>query len=158
MSLAVVDTTVLSNFARLRCAELVQRAFPQLEATEGVRAEILEGQRLGYLAESDWSWLPIRALTASQRLDAELLGQRFGRGEAECLVIAVEARALLLTDDRAARQEAARLGLSVSGTLGVLARLHKSCGISLDEAESLLSQMIAAGYRSPVGSLGVLLL
>lgn len=49
------------------------------------------------------------------------------------------------------------MGISVSGTLGVLARLHRSCGMTLDEAESLLSQMIAAGYRSPVSSLGELL-
>ncbi len=156
MTVAVVDTTVLSNLARLRRTEMVRLAFPQIQAPEAVRGELLEGQRLGHLPKLDWSWLPIRSLTAVQLLEADRLGRHLDRGEAECLVLAGEAQALLLTDDRAARREAAKLDIYVSGTLGVLTRLYTSCGIPLEEAESCLRQMVAEGYRSPVKSLAEL--
>ena len=58
-----------------------------------------------------------------------------------------------LTDDRDARELARRLRIPLSGTLGVLARLIDIGCLRLEEADALLAQMIAAGYRSPVPSL-----
>ena len=59
----------------------------------------------------------------------------------------------VLTDDRDARELVRRLRIPLSGTLGVLTRLVDIAHLSLDEANALLLQMIAAGYRSPVTSL-----
>jgi len=47
-------------------------------------------------------------------------------GEAEAIVLALEANAnLVLLDDREARLQAKRLGLRVTGTLGILLRAKK---------------------------------
>ena len=71
-------------------------------------------------------------------------------GEAACLAMAVARGGRVLTDDRDARELARRLRIPLSGTLGILTRLVDISHLSLDRADALLSQMIAAGYRSPV--------
>ena len=59
----------------------------------------------------------------------------------------------ILTDDRDAREIARRLRIPLSGTLGVLVRLIDIGVLRLDDADACLSQMLAAGYRSPITSL-----
>ena len=59
----------------------------------------------------------------------------------------------VLTDDRDARELARNLQIPLSGTLGVLVRLIDIKHVPHDEANSLLYQMISAGYHSPVTSL-----
>jgi predicted nucleic acid-binding protein len=51
------------------------------------------------------------------------------------------------SDDADARAAARRLGVSVTGTLGILA---------LAQANALLADMVAAGYRSPMERLDTL--
>jgi predicted nucleic acid-binding protein len=64
----------------------------------------------------------------------------------------------LLTDDRAARMVARRLGVTCSGTLALLIRAVRQGILTLDEGNDLLAEMIArARYRSPVSNLRDLL-
>jgi predicted nucleic acid-binding protein len=58
-----------------------------------------------------------------------------------------------LTDDLAARRIARTLGLDFTGTLGALDQLIQTEILSLGQAEELLAEMIAHGYRSPIRSL-----
>jgi predicted nucleic acid-binding protein len=74
-------------------------------------------------------------------------------GEAACLAMALARECRVLTDDRDARELARHLQIPLSGTLGVLMRLVDIGYLSLDEADALLSQMVAAGYRSSVTAL-----
>jgi predicted nucleic acid-binding protein len=60
---------------------------------------------------------------------------------------------VVLTDDRDARTVAGSLGVQVSGTLGVLSHLVEMGALAVNEADGLLTEMIRAGYRSPVASL-----
>jgi len=78
-------------------------------------------------------------------------------GEAACLTIAKQRDWLLLTDDQAARKLATKLGLELSGTLGILVQAVKTGLLALDEANTLLDQMIANGYRSPFATIDALL-
>jgi len=73
--------------------------------------------------------------------------------EAACLAISLTRDCRILTDDRDAREFARRLEIPLSGTLGVLLRLIDIGSLNLEEADAFLSQMMAAGYRSPVASL-----
>jgi predicted nucleic acid-binding protein len=54
------------------------------------------------------------------------LGPRIGPGEAACLALAKSRGLFLLTDDGDARALAVFLGIELSGTLGVLAKLVRS--------------------------------
>jgi predicted nucleic acid-binding protein len=79
------------------------------------------------------------------------------RGEAMSLAIAHQRGWRVLTDDRAARKNAERLGVSASGTLGLLRYVLQKGHLTLEEGNMLLDGMIRqARYRSPVSDLGVL--
>ena len=80
-----------------------------------------------------------------------LMGE--GDGEASCIAVVLERGGVLFTDDLDARRYAIRCGLSVSGTLGVLALLVRDGHLSVQEADLYLERMRAAGYRSPVKSI-----
>ncbi len=74
------------------------------------------------------------------------------------LAIAAHRGWQFLTDDRAARNHAARVGVSVAGTLGILVRTVRQGLLTIDEANQVLEQMIVrARYRSPVSDLSILL-
>lgn len=63
-----------------------------------------------------------------------------------------------LTDDRAARDYATKIGVPVAGTLRLLVRLVQTDLVLVDEANSLLQDMIVlARYHSPVTDLTMLL-
>jgi len=85
------------------------------------------------------------------------LPARLHRGEIPSLAIARHRGWLLLTDDRAARMEATRLGVLVSGSLGCLVLAVERHLCSLSQANIWLQEMIRQGYRSPVTDLTPLL-
>ena len=66
-------------------------------------------------------WILVR----TPELTEEILGpaaNQLGRGELEAILLAKQLQALLLTDDSEGRALAQRLGIQVSGTVGVLIR------------------------------------
>jgi predicted nucleic acid-binding protein len=153
VTLILADTTVLSNFAQVGRQDLLQQAFPGLSAPRTVREELSAGERLGRVPRGDWSWLKLVELSEAESLRAADLERHLQAGEAACLAL-VEARGgLVVTDDSAARRLGSVLNLRISGTLGALVRLVRQEILSLPQADVLLAEMMARGYRSPVRSL-----
>lgn len=152
-ALVVADTTVWSNFAHAGQPRLVPAAYPGVVSPQQVLDEIAEGQRLGHLGDFDWRFVKRVRLTRNEARTAERLEQTLGPGEAACLAVAGARGIVVLTDDRNARTVAGSFGVQVSGTLGVLLHLVEMGAFPLAEADALLTEMIRAGYRSPVASL-----
>jgi predicted nucleic acid-binding protein len=152
-ALVVADTTIWSNFAHAGQPRLVPAAYPGVASPQQVLDEIAEGQRLGHLGDFDWRFVKRVRLTRDEAKGAERLETTLGPGEAACLAVAAARGVVVLTDDRDARTVAGSLGVRVSGTLGVLARLVAVEEISTNKADGFLARMIRAGYRSPVKSL-----
>jgi predicted nucleic acid-binding protein len=154
MPIALLDTTLLSNFAQVRRPDLLRAASgPDPATTPAVLGELRAGESLGLVPACDWSWLQVLEPTDDERRTAIEFARQLDPGEAECLAVALERNCPFLSDDFAARRTAELRGLAVSGTLGVLARLIEAGLLSLAEANVLLAQMIDHGYRSPVRSL-----
>jgi predicted nucleic acid-binding protein len=153
----VADTTVWSNFALVDRPDLVAVAFPTVVSPPAVLDEIDAGRRQGLFENLPTTSVSGVELSQDERRRCVRLLRRLVPGEAECLVLAGSRRALLLTDDRAARRLARSMEIGVSGTLGVLARLVDLDHLTLDEADGLLARMLRAGYRSPVSTLRELL-
>ncbi|MCW7070572.1 MAG: DUF3368 domain-containing protein [Methanophagales archaeon] len=76
-----------------------------------------------------------------------------GKGESSCLSIAISRDLKVLTDDRDARRLAQRRGVPVSGTIGVLVEAVREGLLSIEEANTMLSDMIEKGYFSPFETL-----
>lgn len=127
----VADTTVLSNFAGAAQLDLLRQLFGDLYLPAEVLAEIRAGLEEGYRfyegvealvhPMAGGGWLRLTGLRDEPELRAfgDLPPALHG-GEAACIAIARCRGWTLLTDDRAARAEASRLGLRVSGTIGCL--------------------------------------
>ena len=150
----VLDNTVMSNFALIGRIDWLRELWPDMLVTsEEAWAELQAGVRLGRIPNVDWSWLTILSLTGVECEARDELMPPLDRGEAACLALARSRGYAFLTDDRVARREARRLGVPISGTLGVLKSLVDEGYVSLEEANEALEQMIALGYHSPVRSL-----
>lgn len=104
-----------------------------------------------------WSDLTIVELTPQEMTGAAAFALRLGAGERSCLAVAQARQGLLASDDADTRHAAQRLGIPVSGTLGILALAVRRQLLSLDQANALLADMIAAGFRSPLEKLDVLI-
>ena len=164
----LVDCTVISNFAAAGCLPLLRDVAGPLHLASEVYDEILGGRLSGYdfydgieqhispLSQSGWLYLV--AMTEDElRLSAEL-PSTLHRGEGACLCMARQRGWGLLTDDRAARKQAVRWGISVSGTLGVLLLGVQVKRITVEEGNAILGSMVdRANYRSPVADLRALI-
>jgi predicted nucleic acid-binding protein len=147
----LLDNTVLSNFSTVRRPDLVRAAFAeQAVTTEQAFQEMLEGIELGKIPACDWDWLVRVAVAPAEQAQFDTFREYLGEGEASCLAVAHGRRYRLATDDKDARRLARQLGVSLTGTIGILAILVKQGQVDLAEGDRLLNEMVAAGYRSPL--------
>lgn len=163
----ISNTTVLSNFAALGRLDLIRQLFGALYIPTEVYEEIQDGLTEGYqfyagieqqtypLAEDGWLHLTSMADDELRLFGAMPAGLH--RGEAACLAIARQRGWLLLSDDRAARAEAARQGVRVSGSIGCLVRAVERGLVALEQGNAWLESLIALGYHSPIADLAALI-
>ncbi len=160
----VVDTTVLSNLARVNRIDLLEKLHVQIVLPSQVHEEILKGIAAGYsfleeadkVVEADWVKLAVLEDESELTLFRNLL-DIVGYGEAAGIAIAKARSLVFFSDDRKARQVAYDKGVKVSGTLGMLGLLVDEGKFSIREADEVLSRMIEGGYRSPLQSIKELL-
>ena len=133
--IVVPDTSCLIALEALDQLELLHDFYPAVIVPPAVALEY--GRALP-------DWLRTQA-PADQRLLA-VLGGSLGPGESEAIVLAGELpKALLVLDDLRARRMAARMGLRLTGTLGVLLRAKRVGRLpSLGEALRVVG---SAGFR-----------
>ena len=150
----LLDNTVLSNFALIARVDLLIEAMgDQISTPPQVIDEFNEGVARGRLPQIGLDWLEVVSLEADEEALYQELTGRLNAGEAACLAVAAHRGGRVLTDDRDARILAAQIKIPISGTLGSLLRLIRMQALTLSEANELLSQMIAHGYRSLVEKL-----
>lgn len=163
----ISNTTVLSNFAAIDALDKLHDLYGEVYLSTEVYKEIERGLEEGYTFYSgiprilhplsDDGWLRLTSLGDPKEI--ELFSGMPGRlhaGEATCLAIAQHRGWLLLTDDKAARQQAKDRKVAVSGTLGCLI-LGVERGLwSLEHANGWLERIVEAGFHSPVKNLSAL--
>ena len=163
----ITNTTLISNFCSVGKLELVRAVWGEVYLPEHVYTEIQEGKLQGYrfydnielsvFPFSPDGWLKLTSLSSQNEF--ELFGSLLGNlhhGEAACLAICKYRNWVFLSDDKITRQAARRLQIDCSGTLGILLSLVRQKVVSLEQADSILSQMCERGYYSPVDSLSEL--
>lgn len=158
----LLDTTILSNFALVGVLPLLQQGLqrrglrPLIPPQVG--AEFQRGVEKGlFAADADVDWTEVVKPSSQETAISRKLQGILGQGEASCLAIALERELPMATDDLKARDVARRLGVTVTGTLGILGWAVKAGLISLDEGDNILKAMRKQGYFSPVESLRELL-
>ncbi len=120
---AVFDASPLVFFDVLGYADLL----PELHRVFVPPAVVEE---LVALPGEPGSGVPEKVWVEQRAPHAETLGRvegdlTEGRGEKEAVALALDLSALVVLDDKRARNYARRVGLRLTGTLGVLLRLHR---------------------------------
>ncbi|MCX7975226.1 MAG: DUF3368 domain-containing protein [Candidatus Aminicenantes bacterium] len=157
----IFDTCVLSNFALSGSFDLIKRLYERRAYVSNyVAAEIMRGLQRGYgdliviQQAIDEGWL--KELNLESKEEKSLffrLSISLGLGEASSISLAKSRGLVFASDDVVARREAALLGISLTGTLGILSKAKKKKLISLKKADQVLQRMINHGFHSPVRSL-----
>jgi len=161
----IFDTTVLSNFASTGYIDLLGRRYAGVAfTTVEVADELRRGVKAGYAylkpvltqiktIESE-AWLRIMVPnSAHEHHLRSQFDQVLDPGEASCLALAISREMTLVTDDLAARRQAEKNSVPLSGTLGILIALVRHNALSLKRANALLTTMIMRNYRSPLDRL-----
>lgn len=137
--IVVSNTSPLIHLEKIGRLELLRELFGEIRIPRAVEAELLQRRPPRELP----GWVR-PSVAAVPDVVARLAARVRGRGEAETLALAVRERAdLVLTDDRMALREAKRLGLEVTGTLGVLVRAKRQ-GL-LEEIRGEVERLRQAG-------------
>lgn len=141
----VVNTTPLIALSLIDRLHFLQALYETVLIPPAVQEEVLRGGSRGTgVAElKQAAWIRIVELREPER--ADMLSD-LDRGEAEVLALALEVRAdLTIIDERLARRHARRLGVPLSGTLGVLLRAKRR-GL-LDQIRPSVEQIRRGGIR-----------
>lgn len=149
----IVDTTTLSNFLLISRLDILAGVVGKICTTKQVMGEIKMCSLRDVLPAADLGQIKIIGLTNSEKSVSSRLNEMFGKGEASCLAICMSRGFKILTDDLDARKFAQRMGMPVSGTIGVIVSAVGKEIISKHEADDLLSEMIDKGFYSPIKSL-----
>ena len=150
----LLDNTVLCNLSLVGRSDLVFRLWPTRACTTlSVQEEYVAGTASGLLSADAWIELPVVTLTPEEIAFAARLSPRLGAGERTCLAVATHRTGLLVSDDLDARRAAREHDVPTTGTLGILIRCVQLGHLARGQANALLAEMIALGYRSPVDRL-----
>jgi len=141
----VVNATPLIALALIGKLGLLQQLYGQVTMPSAVEAEVFAGgpKGIGSTEIREATWLHAVSLQDPQR--ADLLAD-LDRGEAEVIALAQELDAdLVILDERLARRHARRVGLTLTGTLGVLLKA-KQVG-QVGAVAPLIEQLRLGGIR-----------
>ena len=160
----VFDCCAVSNFALAGALGIMESLYrDRAYITDFVAAEILRGIQSGHARLEAIpkavraGWLKETGLrSGKERGLFEALSVSLGLGEASSIAVAKRRGFRFASDDRVARAAAARLGVPLTGTVGILAKAARGGICDLRTADAYLGKMIEAGFFSPVRSLSKL--
>lgn len=141
----VANTTPIIGLTLIGQLELLRKLYGRVHIPPAVKNEVLAGGTSGVGIDEfqKADWLQLTPLKDPSR--ADLLSD-LDRGEAEAIALAQELHAdLIIIDERMARKHARRLGLKLTGTLGVLLEAKNRGYISA--IKPLVQQLVQGGIR-----------
>jgi uncharacterized protein len=147
--IGVSDTSPLSNLALVDSLFLLKEIYQSVVIPQAVAAELLKGggEDPRILTVLSLDWIQIQQST-NQELIADLRNNYLlDRGESEAIALALELNAnQILIDERLGRREATRLGLSITGVLGVLL-IAKDRGLIPNVQPIMDALIVQANFR-----------
>jgi predicted nucleic acid-binding protein len=157
----VFDCCAISNFALSGSLSMINGIHRGASCiTDFVSVEILKGIRAGHggltaIPEAvEAGWLTeVSLISRKEKTLFEALSISLGNGEASSLAVAACRGFLFASDDQAARREAGRLGVRLTGTVGILGKAVRLRICDIKAADRYLAKMIGHGFYAPVRSI-----
>lgn len=140
MRKVIVNTTPIIALADIGYLDLLQKLYTEIIIPEAVHTEILSEPARSQVSVAKW----IKVKKLANANVKSLFSARLHAGEVEVIVLAQESSAdLLIIDDNAAKKTAKYLGLTVTGTMGVILRAKREGHI--DAVKPLIDSLIKDG-------------
>lgn len=122
----ISNTTPLLYLHQLGCLDFLRQLFQQVFVPQAVVGELRQGELKGFDVPSlnALAWVRVEAVSS---LDLPRVTGGLDSGERETIALGLaKADPLLVLDDAAARAYAQTLGISLTGTLGVLVKAKQA--------------------------------
>ncbi|MBE9128368.1 MULTISPECIES: DUF3368 domain-containing protein [unclassified Coleofasciculus] len=121
--IVISDTSAITNLAAIQHLQLLPQLYDRVIIPEAVYRELtdIDPSVPGTFEVQLASWLDVRQVVNREVVGHLLNEVKLDPGESEAIALALELGAdLLLIDERRGRTEADRLGLRITGLLGIL--------------------------------------
>lgn len=121
--IVISDTSIITNLAAIQHLFLLPKLYQNVIIPEAVYRELadISPPVPGTLEVQNASWLEVRQVLNRSVIERLQTEARLDPGESQAIALALEINSdLLLIDERRGRAEANRLGLKITGLLGVL--------------------------------------
>ena len=134
-TIIIADASCLIALSNIGELELLQEIYQEIVITPEVRDEF--GEDLP-------DWILVEAVSDKEKM--EILEMQLDKGESSAIVLALEKKdSLLIIDEKRGRAIAKKMGMKITGILGVIIKA-KEQGL-IDAVKPLIEKLEIVGFR-----------
>ena len=146
----ISDTTPIISLIKIHRLDLLEKLFGEVLIPNAVFRELITNESFSNEAEEVKKSAFLKISPVQNRRSIAILQAISGLddGESEAIVLADEKKSdVLIIDERKGRMVAQKLGITITGTVGVLVQANNEGMITKDEAESCLEFLRQSNIR-----------
>lgn len=148
--IVISDTTPIITLIKINRIDLLERLFGEVFIPEAVFRELMTNTAFADEAEivKASSFLKVKTVQNQQSLSILQAVSGLDDGESEAIILAGELGSdALIIDERKGRKVAQKLGITITGTIGILIQAHNENMISTENAKLYLEQLKTSNIR-----------
>ena len=146
----ISDTTPIISLIKINRLDLLEKLFEEVLIPEAVYRELTTNALFENEAKIVKTSSFLKTSSVQNRKSLQLLQAVSGLddGESEAIILADELKSdVLIMDERKGRKVAEKLGIKITGTVGVLLQSYSENTISSDEIKTYLDQLKNSNIR-----------
>lgn len=146
----ISDTTPIISLLKAEQLDLLQKLFDEVIIPNAVFHELISNQRFQDEAQKikDCPYIYVEEVISIKSVDIFRRVTGLDAGESEAIVMADEKKAdLLLMDERKGRIVAKQMGLTITGTVGILLQAFDEELLNADEIKKSMIKLRECGIR-----------
>lgn len=146
----VSDTTPIISLIKINRLDLLQKLFGEVLIPEAVYRELTTNAVFKNEADrvKDSDFLKTASVKNRKALEVLQAASGLDDGESEAIILADELHSdALIIDERKGRKVAQKLGIKITGTIGIMLQAHTENMISSDEIKMYLEQLKNSNIR-----------
>ena len=148
--IVISDTTPIVSLIKISRIDLLEKLFGEVCIPEAVFRELTTNTIFESEAEivKNSSFLKITPVKNLKSLEILQAASGLDDGESEAIILADELKSdILVIDERKGRKVAQKLGITITGTIGILIQAHDEKIISTEEIKRYLEQLRNSSIR-----------
>lgn len=148
--IVISDTTPIVSLIKISRIDLLEKLFGEVCIPEAVFRELTTNTIFESEAEVVQNSPFLKTIPVKNRKSLEILQAASGLddGESEAIILADELKSdILVIDERKGRKVAQKLGITITGTIGILIQAHDEKIISTEDIKIYLEQLRNSSIR-----------